>query len=145
MVLQKSQKWGAFMNKKKIDELIPIAYEILSETNIAQAGKINKTYRGQISSFGAALSMGNLRSAVCFFSNKGGSCTDRDYLMEAIYKLIKPQPEYKNLKDYILKLEEKDIAKVKEEVINATIALKLAMNLYKLTDDKELESGDNNG
>ena len=42
------------MNKNTVNQEIHIAYETLEEVGIASNGKINKTYRGQISSFGAA-------------------------------------------------------------------------------------------
>ena len=46
------------MNKKIVNEEIGLAYDALAAIGIAnEAGEIDKTFRGQISTFGAAISM----------------------------------------------------------------------------------------
>lgn len=120
------------MNKKAINEMIDVAYQAIGTVGILNSDKsLNKSYRGQISTFGAAITMGSLPAAVTFFSNKGGSEVDREKLIEAIYQILKNRAKIKNEKnlfDYV-----KDNGKEKKEnVINAAIALKLAMNLYPL-------------
>lgn len=128
------------MNKNTINEEILIAYDVLSETKIAKKEKtgdamiINRTYRGQISSFGAAVIMGSLLSAIAFFSDDGNSKVTRSCLMDAILLVIKKKnPDiivHKTLYEYA-----KDKGdNCKEDIINAAIALKLAMNLYKFDD-----------
>lgn len=121
------------MNKKKVDALIPMAYEALENVGIAQNGKINKTFRSQISSFGAVMTMGSVLSAVAFFSAKGGSSTERQNLMKAIYMLIsnKDKVHERDLFMYVNANKDSE-KKVNNEIINASIALKLAMNLYEL-------------
>jgi CRISPR-associated protein Cmr5 len=127
-------------NKRKVDEYIPPAREILSDCGIADGDTINKTYRGQISSFGAAVSMGSLLSAVAFFSAQGSSSTERQRLMDAIYKLITgaapAEGNERALFDYVKdRSGTRDLRReAKNEVYNAAIALKLAMNLYELKD-----------
>ena len=124
------------MNKRKVDDLIPKAVEILTDTGIAnKEGKIKKTYRGQISTFGAAIINGSLISAVAFFSDNGNSSTERSKLIEAIGKLIPESRE--DLFEYVKKSVKSKKKEVKEEILNAAIALKLAMNLYNL--EKETE------
>lgn len=125
------------MNKTKINELLPRAVEILKTTGIVYDGnKICKTYRGQISTFGAAVYSGSLLAAVAFFSDRGGAEADRVKLMKAIYSLItKKEPNGKDaLYNYVS--ENKNC---KEEVINAAIALKIAMNVYDLEDKNKEE------
>ena len=114
------------MNKRKVDALIHKAYHVLQEVEISKSGKINKAWRGQISSFGASIAMGSLLAAVSFFSAQGGADVDRSKLMKAIEKLIGCRG---SLYDYVDTTEER---KAKEEIINAAVALKLAMNLYDL-------------
>ena len=120
------------MNKQRIDKWIPTAYDILKECKIANNNQINKGYRSQISAFGAAISMGSLMSAVAFFSKKGQSEVDRPKLMEAIVMLIFGKKE-KNLFEYI-RIHNSE--QTKEQVLDACIALKLAMNLYELIPSK---------
>jgi len=76
------------MNKKRIDNWILIAKEALNEIGIAQDGTINKNFRGQISSFGAAVVMGSLKSAVAFFVEQGQAEVDRSKLIQAMYYCI---------------------------------------------------------
>jgi CRISPR-associated protein Cmr5 len=115
------------MNKRKVDELIPQAYQVLRDVRIAdEQGKVDGKWRGQISSFGASIAQGSLLAAVSFFSAQGGADVDRSKLMEAIKRLLKKeQPLFK----YV---EGTDKRKAKEEILNAAVALKLAMNLYEL-------------
>ncbi len=121
------------MNKKRVDELIPRAVEVLKKEGIANKdNEIVKTFRGQISTFGAAITNGSLISAVAFFSEQGGADVDRSKLMKAVYDLVAGEKATDTLFDYVKKVGKAGEVKTKEEIINATIALKLAMNLYKL-------------
>lgn len=125
------------MNKTRIDQMIPSAYKALSDCGIAKNGKIVKTYRGQISTFGAAISGGSLIAAVAFFSEKGASDTERPALMKAIYSLIigKDATQKNALFDYVVnQVKAGKESACKEDIINAALALKLAMNVYELTD-----------
>jgi len=113
------------IDKKKVDDLIPKAYDALKDKDIAIAveGKIKKAYRGQIAAFGAAMSMGSVISAVAFFNNDGSSECQRSQLMRAIERVLeikKDQPPF-----YASKPE------AKSEILHAAIAIKLAMNLYE--------------
>ena len=124
------------MNKEVINKEIGIAYEVLSDVGIAKDGKIDKTFRGQISGFGAAVTMGSLNSAIAFFSQKNEASVDRDKIPKAILEVLQRtkcvEPEYKNLFE-VTNSKGDDI---KEDIINAAIALKLAMNLYELIKTK---------
>ncbi len=121
------------MNKRKVDELIPKAVESLKSTKISsEKEEISKTFRGQISTFGAAVTNGSLISAVAFFSEKGSSQTDRTKLLTAIQELIPEAKKENNLFEYVKNQGKEHEAEVKEKILNAAIALKLAMNLYKL-------------
>ena len=146
------------MNKKDVNEKIDYAYRALTECKIAENNKIVKTFRGQISSFGAAVEMGSLKPAILFFSDQGGSSVKRTNLMDAIhYILVQCDKEkarnshmkcdkekYSNVKEsnsentlygYIKQKEEQGVPeyRLKEDVLSAAIAIKLAMNLFELT------------
>lgn len=129
------------MNKAIINEEIAYAYEALADKKIAVKGKIDKTYRGQISTFGAAITMGSLFPAIAFFSEKGGASVDRQRLMDAILFVLKKRDsdiKENNMYDYAAN-RKNNAAKCKEDILNATIALKLAMNLYDLSKEGKKE------
>ena len=77
------------MNKAIINDEIVIAYDVLKKSEIVENGKIKKTWRGQISTFGAAVTMGSLIPAVAFFSDQGGSSVKRQCIMDAILEILK--------------------------------------------------------
>ena len=77
------------MNKAVIDDLIPKAYTALEDFGIANnKGEIIKTFRGYISSFGAAIVMGSLRAAIAFNSKNKDTGLERNRLMMIIYYLV---------------------------------------------------------
>ena len=127
------------MNKNEINKLIPYAYEALAKTKIVENGCISKTFRGQISTFGAAITMGSLVAAIAFFNDKGSASVDRAELMKAICMVLvdSGKIELKNenidkdsLYNYVLSQKSESLCK--ENILNASIAIKLAMNLYEL-------------
>ena len=126
------------MNKKVINAEIPYAHEALAACGIAKNGKIEKTYRGQISSFGAAVTMGSLLPAIVFFAKDAdASDVNRSKLMDAILEVLKAdgkaKAEEKDLYEYAYaQVKAGKEAVAKENIINAAISLKLAMNLYIL-------------
>ncbi len=136
------------MNKNEINRLLPVAYDVLKQTEIAnEENQIKKTYRGYISTFGAAVSGGSLLAAIAFYSDRGDAGEDRTKLMKALYHLVEPKEQARKQQDFFTFIKGKilqdgriDVQKEavwKENTINAAIALKLAMNLYTL--DKEEE------
>lgn len=129
------------MNKAEVNEMLPKAYELLKKHNIVKNNKINKSWYGQISVFGSAISTGSLLSAIAFFSDNGSCSVDRQNLLPVIFDLIKDDfiidnNTPKKLFDLArINMGENELM-VKESIINATIATKLAMKLYELTDEK---------
>mgnify|MGYP000825741440 FL=1 len=128
------------------DEMIARAISVLDTAGIVKKDKnpeklyIEKAFRGQISSLGAAVEMGSLLSAVAFFSSQGSSPTDRTKLMEAIYLLLtgnekKDIKENETLLRYVA--QNPNNQQLKREVIDAAVAIKLAMNAYELRDVKK--------
>lgn len=131
------------MNKRVVNEMIPYAYEALCKSGITENGCVDKKFRGQIASFGAAITMGSLLPAIAVFSDKGSAEVDRQKLMDAVLIVLKEEEicsreinklfEYANSSGGDGKVQNEGESKKKENIINASIALKLAMNLYTLT------------
>ena len=144
-------------NKRKIDEYISKAIEVLNNNKkiVKEGGKIDKTFSGQIATFAVAVSTGSLLSAVAFFSDNGGASNERSSLMDVIYKIVidensqgitnqendsninsKLLEHVKNkYKEFKLKNDIVSYNRVKEDILNAAIAIKLAMNFYELVDN----------
>ncbi len=128
------------MNKASVDRDIPAAYEALKDAEIVQDGKIDAGFRGQIATFGAAVSMGSLLSAIAFFSEKNKSDVPREKLLDALFRILQSHgmdSEYKNLYQYAAANPG-----CREEVLNAAIALKLAINLYPKRENKKRDGTD---
>lgn len=128
------------MNKARIEGWIPLAYEALNDVGVAKEGSVKKGFRSQIASFGASVTMGSLIAAIAFFSEQKGAKVDRGKLMEAILNVLHADgliPENKTLYDWAR--DERAAGRgvpSRDAVLDAAIALKLAMNLYQL-DDRE--------
>ena len=139
------------MSKKRIEHYIPRAYEVIKSqhTDIATEYKgdyeVLEGLKGQIASFGSAVNMGNLKSAVAFFSDKGGAQTDRQNLMKAIYLIINEDKNINNkdtictnrsLFEQIQNIEDYEISSYKGKILDAAVAVKLAIRMCKLVDKK---------
>ena len=130
------------MNKRKVEQLLPKAIEALNH----EPSKIKKTdgkdiyiekgFRGQISSFGAAVTMGSFRAAVAFFGNNGESDVERSELICIMYYMVKG--EWLSAKEIVSKItsirDNAELMQMKEDFINASVALKLALNAFDLRD-----------
>ena len=128
------------MNSVEIDRYLPSAYCALEKFDIAKNGNISNTFRSYISSFGASLTMGNLRAAVAFHSQQNNAKLQRDNLMKALYYIIaQPSSDEKitntSLLRYIADHPEKDEDVIKEHIYNASIALKLAINMFVIVEE----------
>ena len=120
------------MNKKQVDGWILKAKEALEKTGIAtEGGKVDNSFRGQISAFGAAMVMGSFRSAVAFYVEKGEAKVDRQKLLQAIYYVISEEPKLEDPKQIFQHVCDHDSYDEKEKFIDASIALKLAMNFFE--------------
>ena len=72
------------MDKKKVNEYIEYAYDVLKTSNIVADNKLTANYRAQISSFGAAIIMGNVKTAVAYFCK-----ADKKEVVKVIYRTLK--------------------------------------------------------
>ena len=124
------------MNKNRIDKFLLPAYGLLKDSGVAnENNEIKKTFRGYISSFGAAVIMGSLKSAIAFFSAQGSADEPREKLMRIICALVEEkkydETEKNSLMEYVNGF--KTEREVRENIYNAAVAVKLAMNMYTLT------------
>lgn len=143
------------MNKKRVDELIPHAYEVINKVHICENDKkdpeklvVDSTYSSYTSSFGAAVTMGSLISAIAFFSsspddNRKRTKTDRTKIGIAIFEILKlwnRDIKDNSLYDYAKnQMDHGHTRQAKELILDAAVALKLALNLYP---KKKKEEGD---
>ena len=134
------------MNKRIVEKWIPYAFEALDNKACCkisdQNNNINKAYRGQISAFGAAITMGSFKMAAAAFSkdSKADNGVDRSELLRAMdYIINKAKNNGKGWRDpqtiaraIFITIDPFVIAEMKEDYINASIALKQAMNAFNL-------------
>lgn len=123
------------MNKKRVNEWIAPAAMALEKVGVSKNGKVDSTFRGQIAAFGASVTMGSLKAAVAFFAQQGGASVNRELLLLAMYDVITggklPRQELTPRKVFSYVCDH-DTVEVREQFLDAAIALKLAMNLYDL-------------
>lgn len=126
------------MNKEVINDEIVLAYDAIRDTGIAnKEGEVQKTYRGQVTSFGASVLMGSLLASIAFFSDDTKSSVNRALILEAIYQILQKQGKVKENEENLFAYAKENQDKGKEEILNAATALKLAMNLYHLIGEAE--------
>lgn len=119
------------MNKKRVNDWILPAKEAIVKFGISNdKGQVVKTFRGQISSFGAAVVMGSLKAAVAFFADDGESSVERTKLVKAMYYIVeKKEAKPEKVFEYICN---NDDIQTREKFIDASLAIKLALNFFEL-------------
>lgn len=126
------------MDKNLINDEIAIAYDAIKEKKIAnERGEVQKTFRGQVTSFGASVLMGSLLPSIAFFSDSQKSSVDRKLILEAIYYILQKQGKIGQDESDLFEYAKIGSDERKKEILNAATALKLAMNLYHLTGEAE--------
>lgn len=135
------------MNKRKVEALLSIALDVLDKCGIKnEDGSISKVYRGYISTFCASITMGNLKMAVAFLSADTDSTKgERDKLLCAVHYILNKEdfdnnirPTAKHITNTILKITDKEtLYRLKEDYINASLAIKSVLAAFDLNKDKE--------
>ncbi|MGN0287494.1 MAG: hypothetical protein ACI4B6_07490 [Atopobiaceae bacterium] len=139
------------MSNARVERMIPSARDAIIKAGISEGGSVKKAFRGQISTFGAAITMGSLLPAVAFFSDQGSAEVDRTKLMKAIMLVLQKEEgllgdfakRYDKLLDLCTEVcnvpyaegvcaNELSAPQLREGVIDAAIAIKLAMNYFRL-------------
>jgi len=128
---------------KKLEKLIPIAIEAIVEKiqdkDKKNKGKpIPKPFTGYIASFGPSMIQSGLLPTVLFYSEKGDAKADRRKVLNAICWMIRePGKEpmtIVQLMDHIIALK-RDTFRIKKEILEAVIALKLALRVFPKKQD----------
>ncbi len=119
--------------KKRIEDYIPRAIELIKEVEIAKDGEVNNKFNGYFSSFGASIVQSGLKPTLAFFSNE----ESKEMIVKAIAELLKKHGEAigdLKLLDYVIASSNEE--NLKSKIIDASIALKLAVRTYKLKKDE---------
>jgi len=116
------------------------ARKILEHVDVVdEEGRVESEYRGYISSFGASIKQSGLIPSVAFYENKNSnSQEDKTKITKAILLMLDGKDsKYTSLLDYLLD-NGYDLT-MQKKVIDQAIALKLALNTYKVKKGKSDE------
>ena len=132
------------MNKKRVNEWILPAKEAIRANSICdENNKVDKIFRGQIATFGAAVVMGSLKSAIAFFAEQNKSSVDRPKLIKAMYQIIdKDHKQAETTQEIFQYVCDNYSYELVEKFTDASIALKLAFNFFELVDDLPADNKD---
>lgn len=128
---------------RTVEKLIPFAIEAVSKSKMEdekKKGVVNKAYKGYISSLGAGIIQSGLLPTLAMY--KGNEDSDKKkantgILLKAIAFVIKEYYHPNGIQNgdlFNYALYAKDQEKVKQEILNASIAVKLAIRTFKLED-----------
>ena len=121
------------MNKKKVNALLPVAKTSMVLANLVENGQIDGALRGDISTFAANVVMTSLPAAVAFFIHQGNAESERQKLIRAVFYCVtgdmKSEDDIHDIMDYVCSHNGPEL---KEKVMNAAIAIKLAMHYFEL-------------
>ena len=122
--------------KSTIDKLIPTAVEAVKNklTTDPAKLKVEKGYNGAVASFGTGMHHNGVLATVAMFSESKGD-VDKKKLLEAVFYVLKKQRTgitETNLFDYLL-TREQELPRLKKELTNISIALKLAIRTFDLS------------
>jgi CRISPR-associated protein Cmr5 len=112
----------------------------LAENNKKAKHKIPKRYKGYVASFGTILKQSGLTTAfVLFLKNSEKDEADRKPILEAIFKILKNNkqlgiPEAFKEKQFAENYQQDQ--RMRQEVLNAAVALKIAMRTFEFDDNE---------
>lgn len=144
------------MNQKRIDELIPVALQLLENpkpkfSDIKKGQKIISGYASAIDAFGPAVVQAGLAKTLAFYM-KESEGTDRRKIAELVkevFKKIYPlNVEYQNknlLEIYIAETKDKttlEKLRFKDKVLEAITACKLAKLSFEKDESDQKKKGD---
>lgn len=126
---------------RTINRLLEYADKALSASNIIENNLIKEVFKGYIASFGPAIIQNGLSAALAINMRTEGDAKDKIKIVEAIVYILKNgfDNKYNNINnaDDLLDLSCKSETNIrtnrllKEDVINASVALKHMMRTYK--------------
>jgi CRISPR-associated protein Cmr5 len=128
---------------RTVEKLIPAAINAVND-KMAKDGKVNSAYKGYISSLGAGIIQSGLLPTLAMY--KGNEDSDKKKantgcLLNAIFDVIRTKPsstiqDKDDLFDYALRAsqQQNNRQSVIDEILHASIAIKLAIRTFKLED-----------
>ncbi len=145
------------VDKKNIDALIPAAVKAI-EACILDNGEVSSVYRNYLASFGTVARFSGIKTAVAVYSKDAAkSKEDKGQVINMVYCVLKEEVrssdndsnDGKNQEENQLGIElleyiKKDEKRAKDRIIEAAIAIKTALNLFKQVDTADSQ-GANNG
>ena len=115
------------MSRKKIENLIPIAMEVIDEQIASHPNQFIKETKGHISSYGPSILMAGLKQTV-LFNDKNNA-----YINTLIFEILKKQNFHQN-KSNLIELTIKYNNKTKQQIIDVIVACKLVLPTFDLPD-----------
>jgi len=128
---------------RTVEKLIPFAIEAVSKSKMEdekKKGVVNKAYKGYISSLGAGIIQSGLLPTLAMYKGAEKSenkKADTGKLLNAIFYVIKKHRKLDKIQGgdlFKYALEAEDQERVKKEILDASIAVKLAIRTFKLED-----------
>lgn len=114
------------MNAKRVERLIPKAIELLQDF------PKEKVYSGYLAAFGPTVITSGLLQAVAFYS----ADTNKNRVIELMFTLLKEelQTDKTKLLDLLQESQNKSSYSLKNKILDASIACKLAIRTFELKD-----------
>ena len=133
------------ISKKMLDELIPLAIDVITKLNFKVNGTVSKTYHGYFSSFGADMINASPLAAAIFAEDSSkketdsatGTKEDRTLVPLAILELLKkkfyPNASENKLSSLIISRSTNGILPsiCVDYILASAIALKIALRTFK--------------
>ena len=149
--------WANHQAMKQVEKFIPPAVQLIKDHLATGEGKlvVPSVYKGYISSMGASIIMSGLLPTLAFYNTDGDNSSSekaRRPLLNVLHGLLKDRHEgldRHGLFEHAIGLQEAKrhaaLRQLKEEVIQASIAVKLALRTFKMEgfspEPKEEETG----
>jgi len=121
---------------QKVNELIPTAIEAIKKYLVSPEGslKVASEYKGYIASLGPSIIQSGLLPALAFYSKSSDRTqADRTLVIKAITEIIGLDAENDSLLAIAIGKDQTEQNELEDKVMNAIIALKLALRTFLTT------------
>ena len=139
--------------KEKINNLIPHAISAITFSGIADNEcKVQKEFKGYIASIGASIIQAGLLPTLAFYQKTTGKNADSWRVLDAVMRLINANQNNMTLIHYVIEccnppnnnnsrctykdLDKEKLSLIEEDIMDAIIALKLALRTFKIENDE---------
>jgi len=123
------------MNKKFIDDMIPVAIESIEKNGIAVDGVVPSPYNGYIASFATSVVRAGIRQSVIFFCNEEANTRENRAQMMLVLQEVLQQgnkmPSNTSLVDFVNQAGTEELHRFKTDIMDAAVACKMALRTFK--------------